>query len=73
MLFSHLDDAKDKLETKTKPWQKAMLQSIKKAWNKLSEYYTKSLDAIGSVYALGTILNPIFKLDFFKEDSWRTQ
>lgn len=52
-----------------------MLTALKAARQKLRDYYAKTEDMHGHLYAIGTALAPDTKLQFFSgpkwEDSWR--
>lgn len=47
-----------------------MLNAVHAGMNKLSVYYTKTKEIHGSLYAIGTILAPQHKLDFFSSNTW---
>lgn len=47
-----------------------MLNALKAGSQKLSVYYKLTEEAHGSLYAIGTILAPQYKLKFFKGPDW---
>jgi hypothetical protein len=47
-----------------------MLDALKVAKEKLSVYYGKTTEEHGNLYAMGTILAPQYKLQFFSDESW---
>ncbi|KAI3286490.1 hypothetical protein DTO002I6_8161 [Penicillium roqueforti] len=76
-LFSHLEKSRAQLARKMVHWKKVMLCAIHAATLKLSEYYKLTNDIDGDLYAIGTILAPQNKLEFFSgrgwEPHWRVQ
>ncbi|KAJ6001218.1 hypothetical protein N7481_001627 [Penicillium waksmanii] len=69
-LFSHLEKSRAQLARKMVDWKKVMLSAIHAARLKLSEYY-KLINGIDSdLYAIGTILAPQNKLEFFSGKDW---
>lgn len=74
-LFEHLDGSIAQLQRKKLPWKQNMLTALKAARQKLRDYYAKTEDMHGHLYAIGTALAPDTKLQFFSgpkwEDSWR--
>ncbi|OQE51538.1 hypothetical protein PENNAL_c0506G01004, partial [Penicillium nalgiovense] len=63
------------LQRKKVPWKQNILTALKAARQKLRDYYAKTEDMHGHLYAIGTALAPDTKLQFFSgskwEDSWR--
>jgi hypothetical protein len=47
-----------------------MLTSLRAGEEKLSMYYTKTEEVHGNLFAIGTILAPENKLEFFSESDW---
>lgn len=47
-----------------------MLHALHIGWEKLSVYYTKTKEIHGNFYAIGTILAPEHKLQFFSCQDW---
>lgn len=79
-LFDHLETSIRQLERKRVPWKQAMLRALYAGKEKLSVYYNKTEQIHGNLYAIGTILAPQHKLQFFsKRDladnnfEWRTR
>jgi hypothetical protein len=76
-LFEHLEQSMSQLQRKKVPWKKRMLQALQAAQVKLSNYYSQT-DAIrGDLYAVGTMLAPANKSQFFStkdwDDEWRNR
>lgn len=69
-LFEHFKKSIGQLAPKTIPWKVAMLNALHAGMNKLSVYYTKTKEIHGSLYAIGTILAPQHKLNFFSSKTW---
>jgi hypothetical protein len=69
-LFTHFEQAQARLRRKKVPWKKAMLQALEAGSEKLSVYYKATEQAHGSLYAIGTILAPQHKLEFFAGPEW---
>lgn len=71
-LFSHLEASEKQLKRKAVPWKKRMLEALKAARDKLSEYYTATdKEAYGDIYAIATILSPSKKLRYFTTKDWQ--
>jgi hypothetical protein len=69
-LFTHLEKSRAQLTQKKVGWKKVMLSALQAAKLKLSEYY-RITDEIGNdLYAIGTILAPQNKLEFFSTKDW---
>ena len=51
-------------------WKKAILKALKAGSKKLLVYYKATEQVYGSLYAIGTILAPQHKLEFFKGPEW---
>ncbi|KAI9037296.1 uncharacterized protein KD926_000658 [Aspergillus affinis] len=69
-LFTHLEKSKAQLARKKVGWKKVMLSALRAAKLKLSEYY-RMTDEIGNdLYAIGTILAPQNKFEFFPNKDW---
>lgn len=47
-----------------------MLRALKAGEQKLLVYYHDTEEAHGHLYAIGTILAPSYKLDYFKGNDW---
>jgi hypothetical protein len=69
-LFTHFEQSQARLRRKKVPWKQAMLQALDAGREKLSAYYQRTEEAHGHLYAIGTILAPKYKLDFFKGPEW---
>lgn len=69
-LFTHIDKAKAQLARKKVDWKKVMKSAQDHARDKLTEYYGKTDDIPGDLYAIGTILGPRNKLEFFTTTEW---
>lgn len=69
-LFTHLEISRAQLAQKKVGWKKVMLSALKAAEVKLSEYYRKTDEIEGDLYAIGTILAPQNKLEFFSTKDW---
>lgn len=67
MLFDHLEKSIRQLQRKKVQWKKLMLTALYAAKDKLAYYYGKTDDIDGDILAIGTILAPQHKLQFFKD------
>lgn len=72
-LFSHFEQSIARLRRKRVPWKKAMLHALEARMQKLSVYYKSTEEAHGSLYAIGTILAPQYKLKFFQTPEWQDE
>lgn len=72
-LFTHFEQSQARLRRKKVPWKKAMLAALEAGREKLSVYYQLTEEAHGSLYAIGTILAPQYKLKFFEGPDWSGQ
>lgn len=50
-----------------------MLKALQAAQQKLRDYYSKTDNIRGDLYAIGTIIAPENKLQFFMTDDWSDQ
>ncbi|KAJ5982337.1 hypothetical protein N7451_012437 [Penicillium sp. IBT 35674x] len=69
-LFDHPERSMRKLRRSKVSWKQLMLSSLEAAKDKLSEYYGMTDDVEGDLYAIGTILNPSNKMEFFSTSDW---
>jgi hypothetical protein len=69
-LFNHLEVSINQLQQKKVLWKQLMLSALDAAKDKLSAYYGKTTQEHGYLYAMGTILAPQYKLQFFSDISW---
>lgn len=69
-LFDHLERSMHQLHWKKVPWKQLMLSSLKAAKEKLKKYYGDTDDIEGNLYALGMILAPSSKMEFFSTSDW---
>lgn len=69
-LFDHFDASIRQLKRKKVAWKKEMLRGLNAGRAKLSEYYTKTDDMHRNLFAIGTILAPQHKLQFFSSREW---
>jgi hypothetical protein len=69
-LFDHLEKSIRQLRRKRVAWKQVMLASLEAAKNKLSIYYRDTDNMDGDLYAIGTILSPQDKLQFFSTADW---
>ncbi|KAJ5355238.1 uncharacterized protein N7496_000165 [Penicillium cataractarum] len=69
-LFTHIDKAKVQLARKKVGWKRVMKSALDRARDKLTEYYGKTDDIPGDLYAIATILGPRNKLEFFTTSEW---
>jgi hypothetical protein len=58
------------LRRKKVAWKQLMLSSLEAAKRKLSTYYSMTDTIDGNLYAIGTILSPQQKLQFFESKDW---
>lgn len=71
-LFDHLENPIRQLRQKKVPWKQLMLSSLEAAQEKLSKYYAMTDRMEGDLYAIGTILAPANKLQFFSTKEWES-
>lgn len=69
-LFDHLETSISQLQRKKVQWKQSTLSALKAAKDKLSAYYSKTSQDHGYLYAMGTILAPQHKLQFFSDKAW---
>jgi hypothetical protein len=69
-LFDHFDFSIRQLTRKSVPWKIIMREALKAGKQKLSDYYSQTEKAHGNLYAIGTILTPRHKLQFFSTSEW---
>jgi hypothetical protein len=69
-LFDHLEKSTRQLTRKKVAWKKVMLAALEAAKKKLSRYYSMTDEIHGDLYAIGTILSPQSKLQFFLGKDW---
>jgi hypothetical protein len=69
-LFTHLEKSRARLAQKKVGWKKVILSALQSARLKLSEYYGKTDEIDGDLYAIGIILAPQNKLEFFSTKDW---
>lgn len=70
MLFGHLENSMRQLRRKKVPWKQAMLSALDAGMEKLKVYYNETQEVHGNLYAVGTILAPQYKLQFFSTPEW---
>ncbi|KAJ6019888.1 hypothetical protein N7522_000596 [Penicillium canescens] len=69
-LFDHLERSIRQLRRKKVAWKQLMLSSLEAAKDKLSKYYGMTDNVEGDLYAIGTILDPSNKMEFFSTSDW---
>ncbi|OQD74460.1 hypothetical protein PENANT_c174G02644 [Penicillium antarcticum] len=69
-LFDHLERSIRQLRRKKVHWKQLMLSSLEAAKEKLKKYYGETDDIEGNLYAIGTILAPSSKMEFFSTSDW---
>lgn len=69
-LFDHLERSIGQLGRKKVTWKRTMLSALHAAKTKLSQYYAKTDDIHGDIFAIGTMLAPQNKLQFFMGNDW---
>jgi len=69
-LFDHIEKSIRQLRRKRVAWKQVMLAALEAAKNKLSVYYKDTDNMDGDLYAIGTILSPQDKLQFFSTADW---
>jgi hypothetical protein len=47
-----------------------MLKALQHGRNRLAEYYKNTEQSHGCLYAMGMVLAPSYKLEFFKGEHW---
>ncbi|KAJ5318395.1 hypothetical protein N7476_004815 [Penicillium atrosanguineum] len=72
-LFEHLERSMGHLERKKVPWKKTMRKALDAAREKLASYYKQTDTIQGDLYAIGTMLAPVNKFQFFSTNDWDDQ
>lgn len=73
-LFGHIESSIRKLQRKKIGWKQKMLAALNSSMDKLREYYTLTCNKeLGDLYAIGTILSPQNKLQYFQTKDWKDQ
>src|SRR5215218_2111210 len=65
-----METMKDDLENKRAPWKRSISNALDTAYNKLTDYYSKTDDVNRLVYNIGVCLNPFKKLSIYEGDDW---
>lgn len=69
-LFEHLEKSMNQLRQKHVGWKQQMLESLEAGRKKLDIYYSQADNARGHLYAIGTMIAPDYRLQFFHSDDW---
>jgi hypothetical protein len=69
-LFEHIESSIRQLQRKKVHWKQGMLKALDSARDKLADYYGKTDEVNGDLFAVGTILAPEHKLQFFASRDW---
>jgi hypothetical protein len=69
-LFGHLEKSIWQLQRKKVAWKQLMLAALHAAKKKLSQYYSMTDQIPSDLYAIGTIIAPQQKLQFFSGKDW---
>ncbi|KAJ5264775.1 hypothetical protein N7505_007568 [Penicillium chrysogenum] len=69
-LFDHFFEAGALLKRKRVPWKSDMLKALTAGRLKLDEYYSQTDNLKGHIYAVGTMLAPDSRFQFFLSDNW---
>ncbi|OQD93269.1 hypothetical protein PENVUL_c191G06382 [Penicillium vulpinum] len=69
-LFDHFFEAEALLKRKRVPWKSDMLKALIAGRLKLDEYYSQTDNLKGHIYAVGTMLAPNSRFQFFLSDNW---
>jgi hypothetical protein len=69
-LFEHIERSICQLRRKQVPWKKRMLEALQAAQVKLSDYYSQTDSIRGDLYAIGAMLAPANKFQFFSTSDW---
>jgi hypothetical protein len=69
-LFDHFFEAEALLKRKRVPWKSDMLKALTAGRLKLDEYYSQTDNLKGHIYAVGTMLAPDSRFQFFLSDNW---
>ncbi|KAJ5316477.1 hypothetical protein N7476_006784 [Penicillium atrosanguineum] len=72
-LFEHLERSMGQLARKKVPWKKTMRKALEAAREKLASYYKQTDTIQGDLYAIGTMLAPVNKFQFFVTNDWDDQ
>ena len=69
-LFDHLEASIRQLQYKMLKWKQTMMKAFQAAETKLRQYYAMTDDIEDGLFAIGTILAPQHKLQFFSGKDW---
>lgn len=69
-LFDHFDFSISQLKRKRVAWKTTMREALEAGRQKLSDYYSQTENVHGNLFAVGTILAPQHKLQFFSKPEW---
>lgn len=69
-LFDHLELSIRQLQRKKVAWKQVMLTALQAARSKLTDYYRETDKVYGDLFAVGTILAPQNKMQFFSSSDW---
>jgi hypothetical protein len=70
ILNEHLQKSKLRLASKRVPWKKTVLEALKVSHKKLYGYHRRTIELQGNLYAIGIILAPSHKLQYFSGPTW---
>ena len=69
-LFTHMEVIEETLKRKRTPWKVSIRNAVRKAREKLDQYYSNTDESNGLLYNLGTVLDPSLKLSIYESDDW---
>lgn len=72
-LFEHLEQSTTQLQKKKVAWKRKMLYALEAAQQKLRDYYSETDNIPGDLYAIGTMLAPANKFQFFSTNDWGSE
>jgi hypothetical protein len=70
-LFNHIDKNLQRLAKKKAPWKTAIRDSLTKAKDKLTKYYSHTDGIHGDMYAFAALLHPTFRHTALSGSDWR--
>ena len=68
--FNYIEKSKAQLARKKVNWKTVMLKALSYTMDKLSEYYSATDTISDDLYAIGTIMAPQNRLEFFQTSEW---
>jgi hypothetical protein len=71
-IFNYINSAQELLRQKTIRWKKEIFKALGKASEKLSQYYSDTMNsAAGELYGIAVLLDPRKKYSTWQQLEWR--